>query len=132
MPFTTVAETFLAGKDSTFTLGTTVIPEFMSGSYTLEVSEDDMTNGSAAGDYFSVRTIRKASGDFQLAFKNGVTPLINVGTMYALIYASAGSGEYLSCNARIISKSVPQLDVKAGIKQSYKWTSQGAITVVAP
>ena len=135
MSLTTVAETFLAGKDAVLTIGTIADFDIMDGSFKVEAMTDDMTGTGSAGWYADVKTILKATGTLKIAFRTSETAQLVAGAIYAatIVIGSTGAyGPYLGCNMRINSAETPILNVKGGITQTFSFTSQGACVLTHP
>lgn len=125
MPLTSVSETYLAGLNSTLTIGS-VVACVEDGMYRAEVKTDEMTGNCSSGYYEDVATIKKVTGNFKCAFKVGTTPNLQVGSIYAIVLDSGTGGPYLSGNVRVNSKETPILNVQGGVHQSFTFTSQGS------
>jgi hypothetical protein len=127
-----LAEQYLAGTNSTFTIGSAPNQASLAvqdGTWTVEYQVDEMTNSTSGGAYEDVPTIKKASGNAKLAYKTANLPQIAVGSVYPIVIATP-SGPSLTCNARFTQVSSPQLNVKAGLVFNVTFTSQGSpITV---
>ena len=127
MPLTTVSETYLAGLNSSLTIGS-IATCVEDGSYRGAVKTDETTKNCSGGFYEDVATIKKYTGTFKCAFKAGTTPDLKVGSIYAIVLDSGVSGgPYLSGNVRISSREVPILNVQGGIHLTFSWTNQGVM-----
>ncbi len=122
-----VPEIYLAAKNATTVLNGQSL-EIMSGSFTIETSEDDMTNNLSGGWYESVGCVNKASGSFQVAFKTSNTPTVLTGLMYTFVYQVPTTGPYLAGNVRVNKFDFNGQDVKGGLKYTLSWTGQGPMT----
>jgi hypothetical protein len=115
--------TYLNGTNSTVTIdGTPMAVE--DGNWEGSVGMDEVSNLLTGGFYSSVMTLKKATGSLTCVYDGDSPPDFEEGDTIALAIAVTG-GPGFSGNVNITKMSWPKIGVKAAVRYSFDWESNG-------